>query len=99
MMAAAQLVFAEKRTALALMRTGISVLALPMAVVSALIATSKFYDKSDISNLYISVMILNVILVLFGAFLIVRSIIKLRREDRWLKTLKETHPAIAPFFD
>lgn len=98
-LAAAQLVFAEKRTALALMRTGISVLALPLAVVSALIATSKFYDTSDIIELYLSVMTLNVILVIFGVFLIVRSILKLRRQDRLLNTIKKKHPAVAPFFD
>lgn len=99
MMAAAQLVFAERRTALALLRTGIAVLALPLAVVSALIATSKFYDAAGIAHLFIPVMILNVVLVVFGIFLIVRSITKLRRQDRWLETLKQTHPAVAPFFD
>ena len=37
-----QLLLAEKRTALAVMRTGIAVLALPLSVFSALIATSKW---------------------------------------------------------
>ena len=38
-----QLLLAEKRTALAIMRTGIAVFALPLSIFSALIATSKWY--------------------------------------------------------
>lgn len=39
-----QLLLAEKRTSLAVMRTGIAMLALPLSVISVLIATSKYYD-------------------------------------------------------
>jgi uncharacterized membrane protein YkgB len=39
-----QLVLAEKRTSLAAMRTGIAVFALPLSVLSVLVATSKYYD-------------------------------------------------------
>ena len=39
-----QLVLAEKRTALSAMRAGIAVFVLPLSVLSALIATSKYYD-------------------------------------------------------
>ena len=39
-----QLILSEKRTSLSLMRTGIAVLALPLSVLSFLIATSKYYD-------------------------------------------------------
>lgn len=39
-----QLLLAEKRTALAIMRTGIAVFALPLSIFSALIATSKWYE-------------------------------------------------------
>ncbi|MGA8239636.1 MAG: hypothetical protein WB818_03615, partial [Desulfobacterales bacterium] len=40
----AQLILAEKRTSLAALRTGITVFALPLSVLSLLIVTSKFYD-------------------------------------------------------
>jgi hypothetical protein len=39
-----QLILAEKRTYLAAMRTGIAVFALPLSVLSVLIATSEYYD-------------------------------------------------------
>jgi len=44
----AQLVLAEKRTSLSVMRTGIAVLALPLSVMSVLIATSKYYDVINV---------------------------------------------------
>ena len=43
-----QLLLAEKRTALAIMRTGIAVFALPLSIFSALIATSKWYEAVDV---------------------------------------------------
>jgi hypothetical protein len=39
-----QVLLAEKRTALAALRTGIAVFALPLSVLSALIATSRYYS-------------------------------------------------------
>ena len=99
LLSAAQMILAEKRTALALMRTGISVLALPLAVVSALIATSKLYNTSDILHLFIPVMMLNLALVVFGSYLVIRSIIKIRHEERLIEKIKTTHPVLAPFFD
>jgi len=99
LLATAQLIFAEKRTALSLMRTGISVLALPLAVVSALIATSKYYDASSILHLLIPVMVLNVALVVLGGYLIIRSMIRIRREERVLTRLKSCHPALVDYFD
>ena len=99
LLSAAQLVFAEKRTALSLMRTGISVLALPLAVVSALIATSKYYNTADILHLLIPVMALNACLVVLGIYLVTRSVLKIRREERLLRKLKCSHPALAPYFD
>jgi uncharacterized membrane protein YidH (DUF202 family) len=99
LMAAAQLIFAEKRTALALMRTGISVLALPLGVTSVLIATSKLYKASDILHLIIPVMVINVVLVLFGSYLVIRSIKKIRHEERMISHLKKNHPDLVPYFD
>ena len=78
----AQLVLAEKRTSLAVMRTGIAVLALPLSVMSVLIATSKYYDALRVLHFLIPLGILNFALVIFGAYLIVRSIIRMRHYDR-----------------
>jgi uncharacterized membrane protein YidH (DUF202 family) len=43
-----QVLLAEKRTALASMRTGIAVFALPLSVLSALIATSRYYSMEKV---------------------------------------------------
>jgi uncharacterized membrane protein YidH (DUF202 family) len=96
---AAQLVLAEKRTSLSLMRTGISVFALPMAVVSVLIATSKYYETGEVLHLFIPVMILNAALVGLGCYLVIKSIKRIRHQDRVLLEIKRTHPALAPFLD
>jgi len=46
-----QLLLAEKSIHLALMRTGIAVLTLPLSVLSLLIATSKYYNAVDVLTL------------------------------------------------
>ena len=43
-----QLLLSEKRTVLAVMRTGIAVLALPLSIFSALIATSRWYRVMEV---------------------------------------------------
>ncbi len=47
----AQLLLAEKRTVLAVLRTGITVFALPLSVLSILIATSKYYNMTQVMHL------------------------------------------------
>ena len=46
-----QVLLAEKRTALASLRTGIAVFALPLSVLSALIATSRYYSIEKVMPL------------------------------------------------
>jgi uncharacterized membrane protein YidH (DUF202 family) len=98
-LSAAQLILAEKRTSLSVMRTGISVFALPMAVISALIATSKYYETSKVLHLFIPIMILNFALVVLGSYLVIRSIVRLRHYDQLILDLKLNHPAIAPYLE
>jgi hypothetical protein len=45
-----QVLLAEKRTALASLRTGIAVFALPLSVLSALIATSRYYSMEKVMS-------------------------------------------------
>lgn len=99
LISAAQLIFAEKRTALAMLRTGISVFALPLAVISALIATSKLYDASSMMHLLIPVMLINLGLVSLGVYLVARAIIKMRHEEQMLSRLKSSHPWLVDYFD
>ena len=57
-----QLLLSEKRTALSVMRTGIAVLALPLSIFSALIATSRWYNVMEVWPLLVLVVGIN-----FGA--------------------------------
>src|SRR2546429_9048850 len=77
-----QLILAEKRTALASMRTGIAVFALPLSVLSALIATSKYYDIWHVLHFLLPLLVLNVALIVLGCYLVLHSISRLRHYDR-----------------
>ena len=94
-----QLLLAEKRTSLAAMRTGIAVIALPLTVVSVLIATSKYYDIVHVRHLLVPLLILCAVLVLLGSYLIVRSILRIYRHDQHIAEIKRQQSTIAEFID
>lgn len=93
----AQLVLAEKRTSLAVLRTGIAVLALPLSVISFLIATSKYYDAIHVLHFLIPLSILNFSLIVFGIYLIFRSIIRMRHYDKLMNEIKMNHSVLSKF--
>lgn len=94
-----QLVLAEKRTSLSVMRTGIAVLVLPISVMSFLIATSRYFDVLNVLHILIPLGLMNLILVILGAYLIIRSIIKMRHYDYLIQKIKSTHSVISEFID
>jgi hypothetical protein len=65
-----QVLLSEKRTALSSMRTGIAVFALPLSVLSVLIATSRYYSIGKVMPL----LLLNLGLVVLGTWLVFHSI-------------------------
>lgn len=95
----AQLLLAEKRTSLSVMRTGIAVLALPLSVLSVLIATSKFYDALTVLNFLIPLGVLVLSLIALGVYLIVRSVIRMRHYEYLIRQIKRKHSLIAEFID
>jgi uncharacterized membrane protein YidH (DUF202 family) len=95
----AQLILAEKRTSLAVMRTGIAVLALPLSVMSVLIATSKYYNVIDVIHLLVPLGILNAALVVFGVYLIIRSILRMHHYDHLIHEIKVKHSVLGEFID
>ncbi len=97
-MNAVQLLLAEVRTALSVMRTGIAVFALPLSVLSVLVATSKYYDALDVLHFLIPLIALCGILVLLGGYLVIRSMLKIRRLDRLIHRIKLEHSTIAELF-
>jgi len=94
-----QLILAEKRTSLAVMRTGIAVLVLPLSVMSVLIATSKYYDIVHVLHLFIPLAVINIILIILGVYLIIRSVIRMRRYDHFINELKRRHSTISQFIE
>jgi uncharacterized membrane protein YidH (DUF202 family) len=94
-----QLILAEKRTSLASLRTGIAVFAIPLSIMGVLVATSRYYEILDVLPLFIPVMVFNLLLLALGCYLVVRAIIKLRREDRMIRDIKRKHSAIDEFID
>jgi uncharacterized membrane protein YidH (DUF202 family) len=94
-----QLILAEKRTSLSVMRTGIAVLALPLSVMSLLIATSRYYDVLHVLHFLVPLGILNIALIVFGVYLIIRAIIRMRHYDRLIHEIKLTHSVIGKFID
>ncbi len=94
-----QLILAEKRTSLAAMRTGITVFALPLSVLSVLIATSKYYDVIHVMRLLVPLLVMCAGLVLLGVYLIIKAILKMRHYDYLIREIKRKHSAIAEFID
>ncbi|MCP4200057.1 MAG: hypothetical protein GY762_23190 [Proteobacteria bacterium] len=94
-----QLVLAEKRTSLAQLRTGITVFAFPLSVLSVLIATSKYYEVKDILGLFIALMVLCIGLAVLGTYLVQRSVTKIRHHDQVIARLKKEHKSLGAFVD
>lgn len=94
-----QLLLAEKRTSLAVMRTGIAVLALPLSVMSVLIATSKYYDVLHVLHFLVPLGTLNLVMIVFGGHLIIRSIIRMRHYDLLIHEIKVKHSVIGEFIE
>ena len=94
-----QLILAEKRTSLAAMRTGIAVFALPLSVLSILIATSRHYHVMGVLHWLIPLLVICAAMIVLGAYLIIRAILRMRRHDRLILRLKQKHSRIAEFID
>ena len=82
---------------MAVMRTGIAVFAVPMSILSLLIATSKYYDVVHVMDLMIPLTALNVALLVLGAYLIIRSLLRIHKYDQIIRQLKEKHSILREF--
>jgi uncharacterized membrane protein YidH (DUF202 family) len=94
-----QLLLAEKRTSLAVMRTGIAILALPLSVTSVLIATSEYYDVSNVLPFIIPFGLFNFALIVFGVYLTIRSWIRMKHYDCLIHEIKLKHSVIGEFIE
>ena len=94
-----QVLLSEKRTALATMRTGIAVFALPLSVLSVLIATSRYYSVGKVMYLLLPLFILNLGLIVLGCWLTYRALCHLRQHERRIKELKQKYRSLAEFVE
>ena len=94
-----QLLLAEKRTAMSVMRTGIAIFALPLSVLSLLIATSRYYDALKVLHLLVPLGVLNLALVALGAYLILHSLHRIRHYDQLIAGFKRKHSKLAELVD
>ena len=94
-----QLILAEKRTSMSVMRTGIAIFALPLSVLSVLVATSKYYHIDHVWHLLVPLMFINLGLIALGVYLIVHSIQRLKRYDKIITALKRKHSVLAELLD
>ena len=94
-----QVLLAEKRTALSSLRTGIAVFALPLSVLSVLIATSKYYNVVSVWPFLAPLLLLNLGLVVLGCWLIYHAIHRLHHYDLLIRNLRQKYRSVAEFVD
>src|SRR5438034_10773625 len=94
-----QVLLSEKRTALSTMRTGIAVFALPLSVLSVLIATSRYYNVGTVMPLLVPLLLLNLGLVVLGSWLIYRSIHRIHHYELRIRELSQKYRSIAEFIE
>ena len=94
-----QVLLSEKRTALSIMRTGIAVFALPLSVLSVLIATSRYYSIGKVMPLLMPLLLLNLGLVVLGTWLVFHSIGRLHHYDRRIRELTQKYRSLAEFVE
>jgi uncharacterized membrane protein YidH (DUF202 family) len=94
-----QVLLAEKRTALAALRTGIAIFALPLSVLSVLIATSRYYSIGKVMPLLVPLLLLNLGLVVLGSWLVLRSIRRIHHFEHRIRELSEKYRSIAEFIE
>ncbi len=95
----AQLILAERRTSLLLLRTGIAVFALPLAGLSVLIATSGYYAAREVLLFRLPLAALCGGVIILGTYLIIRALIRIRHQDQMIQALKKQNQALAEFLD
>jgi uncharacterized membrane protein YidH (DUF202 family) len=83
-----QLILAEKRTSLSILRTGIAVITLPLSVLTILVVTSKYYRIFEILTLFIPLVVLCIGLTIWGIYLIAKASKSIRHYDAMIRKLK-----------
>jgi uncharacterized membrane protein YidH (DUF202 family) len=94
-----QLILAEKRTTLAVMRTGIGVFTLPLSVTTVLVATSHYYNFLETYHILVPLLGICAGLIVLGIYLVHRSVRRIRKQDAMIHSIKRQDPALAEFYE
>ena len=73
--------------------------ALPLSVLSALIATSRYYSIRKVMPLLVPLLLVNLGLVVLGSSLVFRSIHRIHHYERRIRELSEKYRSIAEFIE
>ena len=82
------LLLAEKRTSLAVLRTAIALFTLPLSVLTILTATSRYYNPLESLHLFLPLLFICFMLIIIGVYLIFRSFRKIKKIDLRIDQLK-----------
>ncbi len=93
------LLLAEKRTSLAMLRTGLGVVAIPLSIVSFLVVTSRLYELLSVIYLVAPLWASCILLFVLGTYLIARSLIRIRKFDARIEEVKSQDAAIGHLID
>ncbi|MEK6852147.1 MAG: hypothetical protein AABY30_06385 [Candidatus Thermoplasmatota archaeon] len=88
------LLLAEKRTSLSALNAGIAVVAVPLSILTLLVATSRFYEALLVMHLLAPLWAACATLFVLGMYIIMRAVIRIRRFDAHIAELKERDAAV-----
>lgn len=90
LMSEVQLLLADKRTAFALLRTGVTVALIPMSIWTLLVTTSKLYNVFDVLWLLVPLLLVATLLFVLGIYLVVHAMMHVRHIERVMAGLKKS---------
>ena len=89
-MSEVQLLLADKRTAFALLRTGVTVSLVPLSMWTVLVATSKLYEPEHVLWVLAPIMAVALCLFLLGIYLIWHALAQVRHIERTMMALRSS---------
>jgi hypothetical protein len=89
----------EKRTALRMVRIGISAVIAEITILGLLIATSAYYKWMEVLHLWVPFVLLNLIVLALAGYFILGSLIHINRLDRQVLRYKKSHGVISNLMD
>lgn len=89
-MSEVQLLLAEKRTAFALLRTGVTVSLVPLSLWTVLVATSRLYNVFDVMWLLVPLMLVAAALFALGLYLISHALAHMRHIENVMMGLRQS---------